>query len=370
METKDSEKLWTCTCGTKNFGKFCSSCGKSKEMLSGAVCTSTTGISATNKQEDELELQMRKDAYEAEKRRKRAEFDKKIKDYNETRAQVPMQELKKWSSSPLVAILTIMITITTLARIVSILTTLNNGVLALIIKGFQVLLSVVLCVGSWRLFIAGKSNEKNYNTAGIRLINGAIQFYQVITYLIMGLILLLAFLILFIGKSCVNDLENDVNTATDGNLSISSFNASFTSLLVVLVIAVIVVFVIFIVYYTSLRKYVGRIISCFEMKIAPRQSSTTTSLLLFIVGIIYFSITITSLVGTDFLNELLNYSVDSVDWLQSVNDIVADDTFNVIAEFANVFTYILAGIIVIQSNNLESKINNARDSLEEPKPNF
>lgn len=386
------ENQWICSCGTENTGKFCSSCGRPKDAPTEYAApapapapmpmpTPTPADLYTQQMMQQMQMQMRQQEMmnqkqmelDAERRKKQLDYEHKRREYERECKEIPIRELKKWGSSWVVLVLAILSSVSLAASIATIFLSGTNIIASLVSSFIPLLLGVLVCIGFWRSYSAGKSSEPTFSAGGPKMLRGVGRFYQVITYICMIFVILAMIFLLIAGNGL---LESLTKAAAEEGEDISWLTDSFTIVVVGALIGVIIAFVILILYYSSIMKFAKHAILCFETNCIPTQKVTMAAVFFFIIGIVTLIGSLSSIFTSSLLGEFANQIIEQGEIANElpegfdVNSLFGINYFAIISQVVSAATSIFAGILAIQFNGLRDKITAEIAKIPEPELEF
>lgn len=251
------EKQWVCSCGTENTGNYCSFCGRAREDSAENASPDPSPADlyarqmAEQMKQQEL-LNQKQQELEAEKHNKEVEFANKRNEYEKKCAEIPLRELKKWGSSWVVLVLTVLSALSVILALASFVVNITSSTDNILGDLITIFLSVLVCIGFWRSYKACKSDETFMNLGGPRMLRGVCRFYQIVTYIIMAITILVLFFFLATGKDFI---EQAIIASNQQDEDLSLVLKYFNGIIIGALVVVAIVFVFCIIYYSSVLKF-------------------------------------------------------------------------------------------------------------------
>lgn len=158
------EKQWVCSCGTENTGNYCSFCGRAREDSAENASPDPSPADlyarqmAEQMKQQEL-LNQKQQELEAEKHNKEVEFANKRNEYEKKCAEIPLRELKKWGSSWVVLVLTVLSALSVILALASFVVNITSSTDNILGDLITIFLSVLVCIGFWRSYKLVKATK-------------------------------------------------------------------------------------------------------------------------------------------------------------------------------------------------------------------
>lgn len=392
------EQKWTCTCGKENDGAFCSSCGSAKDGSQNVEKTDSNSnfaqfmmfqrqmqqqqIEAENerkRQEIEAENKRREQliAHQKEQRRKMLEFEAAKEDYQKKCADISIKHLKKWGSSWIVIVLSCLVTLTMLFTIISTFT--NFSIISVIKNIVNIIISILVVGDFWMTFAQARKSTGQFNVTGIKILHGVVIYKAVVMHIGMSLLTIIAFIIV----ALIAGVSGSIGGFLGGEFE--ELSLSISGFLVLIFLAIVFYWLIQGLYYASINKFARESVRSFStstvtinqnIKFGSNTVQTTKStkvaVFFFIIGGVSLITSILQLTVLSTIGAIINQiaSSENGEFMQfifgSLGSILKIDIFSHIVGFVNALTYIFGGILSIQFNRLNSKIDAEREALVKP----
>lgn len=337
------ENYWKCRCGNVNTGRFCSACGREREDGQGNGWTCECGKVNTGRFCSACGRERKLSDYVMPV----AEIFDVDDGYNGMHS---VNEIRKWSGSWIVLVLSVLVTVTFLCSFISFCLNLRLGFrFYMIFDIIGLIPGLLVMIGFWKSFASGRNKSGRYSSGGPRILRGMLVFYQVIAYIILSLVLLLIILIIAMG-STFNDIMSEV--AGEMGIDFSAFAAAGTAVLVGVVIGVAIAFTLVILYFTFARKFARTAILRLDGTSNEYKSATPIAVFFFIIGIISLLSAIMNVVPIPYFDEMLGqFGLDGIFSLI----MGAGGWLNIISGFAGALTYIFAGVLAVSFNGAQRR---------------
>lgn len=362
------KQKWTCSCGTENSGKFCSSCGKAQN-----AAATVANDALEQAIQIQLHLKQQELALDNERRKKQEEHEKACREYNEACAKVPLKSLKKWGRSWIVLVLAILVTASAAFTLISTFTGFTKGPFKIIGNLIKLLLAALVCAGFWKAYVECKKSEDNFNVGGIKILRGVLTYNQVIMYITMSFTMLIVIALFILLKGITDGATGGIGSITGEDLS--GINMSVTSILVILLVIAVLSFVVQILYYSSVSKFATQTINCFKKSCAPTQKVTLAAVFFFIIGGFSLAGTIASIATMSAANTVFDKLISEItgglpDDMSGVSGMIGSlfqiDVFATISDIVNAATYVFAGILAVKFNRLGEAISEDLKAVPAP----
>lgn len=206
------------------------------------------------------------------------------------------------------------------------------------------------------------------NLGGPRMLRGVCRFYQIVTYIIMAITILVLFFFLATGKDFI---EQAIIASNQQDEDLSLVLKYFNGIIIGALVVVAIVFVFCIIYYSSVLKFAKHAIYCMETNSIPLQNVTLAAVFLFLFGIISLLFSYGSIALNKFSYDLIQDMVANGSLtLPSYFDAETLLSLNYLSLAVNTVTAVMcifAGILAIQFNGLREKIAAETSKIPEPK---
>lgn len=251
-----------------------------------------------------------------------------------------IKALKKVTGSVLMLLLAITCTITTIFTVIDLIVGFSG--FAFIISGVKIVLSVIICIGVWGIFIKGRSDDTS--ATGFKLVKGVIQF----RYILIMIIVVLALIGIVVAAGFMSQLGGQIDAASgaEGELSIS-LNVMLFIMLGVIIAAVAVLIMFFKSVIGSLK--CAKIL--LESQRIERNNYYMGAVILIIIGIakvimMFLTNSVSAVIGTVF-DKMAGESESLGGIGDSMQSIFKQDWTTIITNICDMLNYILGGIILI-----------------------
>ncbi len=333
------DNFWTCECGNSNTGRFCSSCGRERPYRQSNSWTCECGNKNTGRfcsvcGREKPSGDNMLSAVFAE--------DKRVKGKMNT-----VNEIRKWSGSWVVLVLSVLVSVTFLCSLISFIMQIaafgfNLGLIGNIIG---LLLGLIVCIGFWRAFASGRKQSDNYSSGGARMLRGMLVFYQVLAYIIMiiALVLTVALVIITaVSMDWLSEVFGEIFAAIAEFTGIDIFGMFGTAGILVLVfvlVGVILAFVLVGLFFRFTKKFARAAIQRLDGVSNQYQSATAAAVFFFLLGISYLAIVILPLVSPG----LIAFITFTGGWI------------SIISGIAGALTFIFAGVLAVSFNGAQKR---------------
>ncbi len=337
------ENYWKCRCGNINAGRFCSACGREREVARENSWTCECGKVNTGRF-----------CSACGRERKLADYVMPVAEmYDEEEGGGGMRsvnEIRKWSGSWIVLVLSVLFSVTFLCSFISFCLKFKFGFsISMIFDIIGLIPGLLVMIGFWKSFASGKNKSGRYSSGGPRILRGMLVFYQVIAYIILSLILLLLILVIAMGSS-FGDIISDA--AGQMGIDVSAFAAAGTAVLVGIIIGVAIAFTLVILFFTFARRFARTAILRLDGTSNEYKSATPVAVFFFIMGICSLLSAIMSVMPIPVFDEMLGQI--GLDGILSTF-MGAGGWLNIISGFAGALTFIFAGVLAVSFNGAQRR---------------
>lgn len=290
---------------------------------------------------------------------------------------ISLRVIRGWLGSWVVLVMAIFATIAAVCGAVSLCTTFSRGIIAIIINLIQLVLSVVLCIGFWCTYATGRNKTGEMKLGGPLMLRGVLNFYRIITYIIMTLIVILIVVMFITIKSCVDDatdvgtsIGDKVDSSGEASEILKKLNSKFTGILIGLLVGSIVVYVMIIFFYQSVYAYASNAVESLMTRKVNCITPMLVPVLFFFLGIA----TLASAFGTSMIfslfSDIVGRAGDKFGFLKSgLGSMAKPDVAKTLAQVSKAALYIFGGITALQYRGLNTKMAILRSRIQNQNEN-
>lgn len=250
-----------------------------------------------------------------------------------------MRVLKKVTGTWLMLVLAIACTVATIFNVVDMIPKLKG--LLMVFNLVKLILAIVICVGVWKVYINGRSN--NLNASGFKLIKNVITFRYVIIMILVAIIML----IIILAMSFASSVGGYIDTASNSGGTVSG---KVNTVLIVILLVLGCAIAVLVLFFKSVIGSLGSASNLLENKIISKNNYYMAAIILLIIGVFKFaSIFLSSALGAlaDTVLATIASSSESMSKIGSLGGLFDTNWSGIILNVCDMLNYVVGGIIII-----------------------